>query len=467
MRRWPGAWGSVVVGGGLTAAAVLVTALAYAWLITDGTWSLYGYEFIGDALDDLAASLAGGQCTIHTGMAAHEGIVVGDRTVVYFGPWPALLRIPATAIWPQMIGFWSRASCLTAALICLAALVWLTHRALAAAPGMPPMVRALALPLFTLAYGLATPLLYLMSSGRIYHEAILWGLAGSLICLAAVLALLRGWVRPLPALAVASTAAGVALLSRLTFGAVAGLVLGIAVIRLLRRREPRALVIAACVPAMLAVGYQGWYNQCRFGSVLKTIHYPGFYFDPADFGGELNPRRIPYNISAYLGFRAAHFTAAPPHVRHLIPEGYPRDLYRDFKGRNFPLTLSSPWLLAGALAGLLMVARLHLGWAHLGMLLVLSLQWWLILCFHHRTVRYLTELMPALVFLFTAALARPALGGAWQWVRRAVMVALVLLSLFINMAATLDTVARDGQFAGWEFSARVQKMLGREPTYDE
>jgi len=457
----------VAVGWGLTAAALLLCALAYGWLITDGTWSLYGYEFIGDTFSELALRLAGGRCDVTPGMPAHEGIKVGDRTVVYFGPWPALLRIPATAIWPQMIGFWSRASCLVAALICLGALVWLTHRALAAAPGMSPLVRALSLPLITLGYGMGTPLLYLMSSGRIYHESILWGLAGSLVCLAAVVALLRGWVRPLPALAVASTAAGVAVLSRLTFGVVAGMVFGVAVIRLLRRRESCALILATCVPALLAVGYQGWYNQCRFGSVAKTIHYPGFYFDPADFGGELNPRRIPYNVSAYLGFRAAHFTSAPPYVRHLVPQGYPKDLYRDFKGRNFPLSISSPWLLAGALAGLLLVVRLRLGWAHLAVLLILSLQWGLILCFHHRTVRYLTELMPALVFLFTVALASPATGGAWQHVRRAGLALLLLCSLLINTAATMDTVAEDGQFAGWEFSARVQKMLGRPVRGDE
>ena len=74
MRRWPAAWGSVVVGWGLTAAALLLTALAYTWLITDGTWSFFGYEFIGDTFDELALRLSAGRCDVTPGMPAHEGI---------------------------------------------------------------------------------------------------------------------------------------------------------------------------------------------------------------------------------------------------------------------------------------------------------------------------------------------------------------------------------------------------------
>ena len=452
-----------LLGGVLTTLALALVLLVYGWLMTDGTGALKGYEFLGDAYDELALSLIQGRCDVVAGWISHEGIKVGERTVMYFGPWPSLLRVVGLAVWPEMDRFYSRSSCLLAALICLAALIWLTRRALAAAPGLSPLARSLTLPLITLAYGLGTPLLHLMTTGRIYHEAILWGLAGALICLAAVTALLRGWVRPLPALTVASVAAGVAILARLTFGVASLLLMGVAVVRLLQRREPRAWVLAACLPALAAVGYQAWYNDCRFGSPLKTIHYPGFYFDPASFGGELNPRRIPYTLRSYFGVEREHFSATPPHVQGIYPAELPRDLYRDFFAKSFSLTLSSSWLLAGALMGLWVVARLRLGWAHLVCLGVLSLQWGLILCFHHRTMRYQAEMLPALVFLLTAALSRPAVGGAARRLRQGVMVLLVLISITLNSAATLHMLADSSQAVGEVFSAKVQRWLGRGP----
>ena len=312
-----------LLGGGLSLAALALVLAIYGWMITDGTWQLRGYEFLGNAFDDVAANLMHGECEVNPDYIALEVIRVGERTVMYFGPWPSLIRIPAAMIWPEMAHFYSRSSCLLAVLICLLSLTWLTRRALAAAPGLSPLSRSLALPLIILAYGLGTPLLHLMTSGRIYHEAILWGLAGALVCLAAVVAQLRGWVRQVPALVVAGGATGVAILARLTFGAVALLLMGLAAVRLLRRHEPRAWVVAACAPVLLAVGYQAWYNDCRFGSPFQTIYYPGFYFNPARFGGELNPRRIPYSLHTLVDSKQSVGEKFSARVRAWMGRGTP------------------------------------------------------------------------------------------------------------------------------------------------
>lgn len=449
--------------GALIACALGLVMAAYLWLMTDGTGQLRGYEFLGDGFDSLAASLVRGECSVDPDFLAHEGMRVGDATYMYFGPWPALLRVAASALWPDYARFWSRLSCLVAALLCLVAFAWLVRRSLTrgrgdASPGRGALTAGLVI-----AFGLASPMLQLMTSGRIYHEAILWGLAGALGALCGAVGIARGWLRPARGLLLISGCAAVALLARLTYGGVACLLLAFTAGRLLRLPDGRALVLAACLPCLAAVGFQAWYNQCRFGSPLQTIDYENFYYDPGDFGGELNPRRIPHAVSAYFGVSPDHFTARFPHVQERHPSTHPEHLYRGFSMTIFPLTLGSAWLLAGAAAGLLPLLRLNLGWSSVGLLLLLSLQWGLIFCFHHRVQRYSAELLPLLVFLLSVALSSAAAaGGSATW-KRVAMAGLVAASLLLNTGATINRLAVEDQSVGEPFSARVNGWLGRPP----
>ena len=163
-------------------AAFAVTAalclLAFAWMISLGTFARVADDTFGNFYDYQASAWLHGRWDVPEPALSGEAFVVGGKVYGYFGPTPALLRLPLVAMG---IGFgqvtrvfmlFDYAACLLAAyaLLSLAA----RWRDATATP------RAASVILLIATAGLGSTLFFLGSRAYVYHEAILCGAAFAL-----------------------------------------------------------------------------------------------------------------------------------------------------------------------------------------------------------------------------------------------------------------------------------------------
>src|SRR4030095_6070133 len=81
----------------------LACLLAFqAWLVTQGTFDWDEREVLGSAYDSLARSLRHGSAEVSPEDISLEAWRVGGRTFMYFGPFPALLRILPDPLPPSL-----------------------------------------------------------------------------------------------------------------------------------------------------------------------------------------------------------------------------------------------------------------------------------------------------------------------------------------------------------------------------
>ena len=74
--------------------------MAFGILVATATrydFNLFGMETGGLLFNDLAKSLLSGHAGVNARLAIGEGFYNGKETVVYFGPWPAIMRLPLIA----------------------------------------------------------------------------------------------------------------------------------------------------------------------------------------------------------------------------------------------------------------------------------------------------------------------------------------------------------------------------------
>jgi hypothetical protein len=170
-----------------TRGAFLVTAalctLVFTAIITGGTFRLFERETFGNQYDYQAQSLLAGRLDLPAAARTEESFIFESRIYMYFGPTPALLRLPFVAA-DLAVHALSRATMVALYVALLAAVYALQlHVArLACGPTQSPSRRAVVL--FATIAGLGTTLLYLASRAYTYHEAILCG---------ATFALWSGW----------------------------------------------------------------------------------------------------------------------------------------------------------------------------------------------------------------------------------------------------------------------------------
>src|SRR5439155_1440009 len=175
-------------------------------------------EVLGGAYDSPTEHFLRGDVDVDAEAISHEAMIVNDHVRMYFGPFPALLRIPLNFAYPAGHGKWSRISGFCAALVALFAVAGLIGTALRSSP-LSSRGRTWLGNACIGGFALGSPLLLLLGNLSIYDEAIIWGLAWSLAALyftfrsrqtdgAALTRSLWGF----------SLCAAGALLSRVTFG---------------------------------------------------------------------------------------------------------------------------------------------------------------------------------------------------------------------------------------------------------
>ena len=421
--------------------ALILTLSVHYRIMTYPDLGLLGTEARSASYDSLGDSLLHGRADARG--AEMESLNIGKNTYMYFGPLPAFPRIILNTIWPNRWGQWARLTCLFASTLSLLACWAMTHFALKANLRWSSWARACLTGLAILYIGLGSPLLFLMHSGWLYNEAIVWGLAASMWGIFGALAILHNWFSTTRAFLILSTAAGAALLARVTFGVPLYLMLAILLVRefwsirkdrvfMQKFQNVRPLVLSVS-PAVAAVGMQLWYNYARFSSIMIFHDYRYSFIKPEKIGGCFNLRRIPVLFLNYLGFDPSSIIDRFPFVR-MTTCGYrgATFFWLDWKELNISLLIVSPWLLLAGVWGAYRMVREKQWWS-LACLIGLSSQLFAILSYYFCTQRYATEFIPWCMF---GAISSFISMRPWPWFGWIVAIITLAASAITTISST-------------------------------
>jgi hypothetical protein len=156
-----------------------ICSFVFTWVLTGGSFQLIYPESFGAFYDYQASSLIHDRLDVPSEAIPNEAFVFANKNYGYFGPTPALMRIPFVVL-DAGFGQLSRCCMLgyyVAVLFAAYRIQRWTH-ARARRNDLPPSAWALAI--FTLGAGLGTTLFFLGSRAYTYHEAILCGAAFAL-----------------------------------------------------------------------------------------------------------------------------------------------------------------------------------------------------------------------------------------------------------------------------------------------
>ena len=282
---------------------VVVVLGVLLWLFTmTGGGDVFVKEVLGSAYDSQAEHFMRGDVGVDEEAIAHEVMIVHGKARMYFGPFPAFLRIPLNFIYPGGRGYWSRISGFCAGMIALSAFAGLTRMALRSSK-LSSWWRNWLGNVSVVGFGLASPLLLLLGNLSIYDEAIIWGLGWSIAALYFACRCLTAETSVLTRCLLAfSFCAAVALLSRATFGAPFVLIAPVLAYRLFHRSLLRNLA-ALLLPLGAAFVFYLFLTHARFGSFSGMPLRYSINSDQRDFAlkhGLFRLERIPYSFADYF-----------------------------------------------------------------------------------------------------------------------------------------------------------------------
>ena len=433
------------------------------WVFTTtGGRQVFVKEVLGRAYDSQAEHFLRGNVDVDPEAISHEAMIVNDHVRMYFGPFPALLRIPLNLAYPAGHGKWSRISGFCAGAVALFAVAGLVGTALRSSP-LSSRGRNWLGNACIVGFALGSPLLLLLGNLSIYDEAIIWGLAWSLATLyftfrsrqadgAALTRSLLGF----------SICAAAALLSRVTFGMPFILIAPLLALRV--GREKRLVnLLALFLPLGAGLAFYLWLSYARFGT-FTGVNYD-YYVNPvhSEFAhkyGIFSPRRIPYSFGDYFSLRLPSLERRPPFVavdRHLY--NYPSLFSNPDSEVYISLLWSSSWLVFAAIMGIVCLVRRKVdlvGWGIIAAALVV--QFLCILSYFVLAQRYATDLYPFLVFCLAMFLGS---GGSELLWSRHIIIGLVALSVVMNSLATVSWLVDADLNVPAETRAAWEKLLGR------
>lgn len=497
-------------------AAALIGALLAApvqlWMLTAGTWDLTRWERIGDFYDAQARALRHGALAMDHWVLGIEAFYRDGNTYMYFGPVPAVLRLPVVALTDRFDGRMTTISFLAALTVLFAVVRSIGWRVRVVVSGVRPVGRAEQVMVAAMMFGVlaGSAVLYLSSRTWVYHEASIWGLTFTLGAFAALLAWLdTGRLRFVVGAGAWTT------LAVCTRVSVAGAALtaqalclaGVLVASALRRtggdrRSGRVLERFAWVPAGAVSAGAAKLLAALTAAPLAayaTINYIKFRtlfsvpfedqastrLDPArqqmleDAGGSLfNVRYLPTNLVQYwrpdmIGVSTRWPWITFPQRPPLILGAPPYDLIDLTAG----IPIAMPALCAFGGVGAWRAFRRHDRPAHLRIFVLAGLAGTLsVLTIGYLANRYHADFVPLLVVTALIGLATVT-GWAAQRSRRtrtlvvAATLALVVVSTVVNLALghtfqrAYGPGASPAQLAGYiSTQMSVADRLGDGPT---
>jgi len=441
----------------------LLLSLVLWFFATTGGRQIFIKDVLGGAYDSQAEHFLRGNVDVDAEAIGHEAMIVNGKVRMYFGPFPAIIRIPLNFIYPAGHGKWSRISGFCAGVIALFAFAGLVRIALQASPlcsrGRNWLGNACII-----GFALGSPLLLLLGNLSIYDEAIIWGLACSLAALYFTLRSRQadGAALTRSLLGFSLCAAG-ALLSRVTFGIPFVLIAPFLALRAGRKSRLTNL-LALLVPLSAALAFYGWLSYARFGA-FTGVNFD-YYINPvhSDFAhryGVFSPYRIPYSFADYFSLRLPSLQDRAPFLaanRHFYD--YPSLFSNPDSEVYVSLLWSSSWLIAGAVMGIVcLVRRRGVDVFEWGVAVALVVQPLCILSYFLLAQRYATDLCPFLIFCLVVFLASDRSALLWS---RYIIVGLVALSVVINSLATIAWLVYADQNVPAQTRAVWEKLLRRD-----
>jgi len=176
-----------------SAVGIVVSGAAFAWMVTGGTFRFFRSVPFSNFYDVQARSLLHGTWSMPASVLTIEGIRTGGRTFMYYGPVPALLRLPVLLCTHRLDGRLTEPSLLTAFLVALvfsSLLSWRIRRIIRGPVEVSDREAILTAGLI-MVIGLGTVFLFLGSTAQVYEEAELWGAAFTLGALYALVGFLE------------------------------------------------------------------------------------------------------------------------------------------------------------------------------------------------------------------------------------------------------------------------------------
>lgn len=416
----------------------------FAWMISYGTFRLVAEDEFGTFYDYQAASLLRLRWDVPEPSLSGEAFVVAGKVYGYFGPTPALMRLPF-ALFGAGIGKLTRLYMVIDYVAALAAvyvlLVWAVRRRESSKAQPRKWQTLLAL----LPVGLGSTLFFLGSRAYVYHEAILCGLA---FALWSMVCALRALDAPASRWWIGSLACGVlSVHARAPVGLFALCFLGSVSLFFVVRREPphflRYLKIGiGCVLGILsfnAVSYLkfGTWEGCPLRLNVQYTPEKLAAIDDKQF----HLSNLRFNSAAYL-FQPSF--ALRPSFPYFYLEFINRKLYPESKIIYRDATLAIPWSMP-ALCFLAIVGGIAAAHYRLSLRLPLALVGLAaipaavaMLAAVAVTQRYTADFLPALIGLATLGVAGlPHLTTNLRRVTLSVAALFTLLSLAITGAITL------------------------------
>src|SRR5437667_2500000 len=440
---------------------LLLSVLLWVFTTTGGR-QVFVKEVLGGAYDSQAEHFLRGDVDVDAEAISHEAMLVNDHVRMYFGPFPALLRIPLNFAYPAGHGKWSRISGFCAAVVALFAVAGLIGTALRSSP-LSSRGRNWVGNACIVGFALGSPLLLLLGNLSIYDEAIIWALAWSLGALYFGLRSRKVETNALtrPLLGFSLCAAG-ALLSRVTFGIPFILIALLLALRLPRENRITNL-LTLLLPLGAAFAFYIWLSYARFGSFVG-VNYD-YYLNPvhnefAHKHGLFSPRRIPYSLADYFSLRFPGIERQPPFLvadRHSY--NYPTLFSNPDSEVYISLLWSSSWMVFAAIMGITcLFRRKGFNFFTRGATLALLVQFVCILSYFLLAQRYATDLYPFLIFCLVVFLGS---GGTALLRSRHLLTGLVALSVVINSLATVSWLINADQNVPAETKAAWENFLGR------
>jgi hypothetical protein len=435
----------------------------FFWIVaTTGGRQVFVKEVLSEAYDSQAEHLLRGDPGVDVAAIRHEAIIVNGKVFMYFGPFPAFLRIPLNFIYPGGRGTWSRISGFCAAVIALFAFAGLISQALRCS-ALSARWRNWLGNACLAGFALASPLLFLLGNLSIYNEAVTWGFAWSLAALFfAYRSRNAEGLQITCSLLGFSVCAAAALLSRVTFGVPLLLIapllaLGLPCTNRVTRLTALVLPLGAGLAFYLLLSY------AKFGTLTGTSYES--YINPvhrefAEKNGIFNLRRVAAGFADYFSLRLPALQNRAPFLRadrHLIPRS---SLYSlPFSETYLPVTWCSSWLVLGGILGIarLLQPKSSTAFERAAALAFFS-QLICILSFHALAERYTAELYP---FLILGLLVFLRLSGATALYTRYAVIGLVGLSIVVNSLTTASWLADVDQNVQPETRAVWRAILGR------
>lgn len=360
------------------AGSAAVCVIAYAWLVTLGSFQLNHGEVFGVFYDYQAASFLQGRLDVPESAIGGEAFEARGKLYGYFGPTPALLRLPFV-VSGFAFGKLSRAfmllyflGSLIAAYLILREAVRAT-RATSSPPGEDVVPSAFATVVLTFSTGLGSTLFFLGSRGLIFHEAILGGITFGLWACWCALRHLRAptgrwWIGALVCGTLSIHTRPPTGLFALTFLGCIALVLAARQWRRQPRwhalRRPFAIGVL-CAAGVLSLNGLAWLKFRTFDAAPLRISRP--YTEPGRLeridGKSFHLVNIPYNVDAYLLFPNFRLERGFPWIYLVSDEprrGFPRAKI-DLPDHTLALPYAMPSLFGLATLGCLAAVILDRG----------------------------------------------------------------------------------------------------------